>query len=63
MRTTLKIVTALFLAFLLLGCGEDDGMEPENNLEVGFEGTLPDGENVSFQSNYEAENNPIVFNF
>lgn len=44
MRTTLKIVTTLFLAFLLLGCGEDDGMEPENLLDqVGFEGTLPDG--------------------
>lgn len=44
MRTTLKIVTALILAFLLLGCGENDGMEPENLLDqVGFEGTLPNG--------------------
>ncbi len=46
MRTTLKIITALILAFLLLGCGEDDGMQPENLLDqVGFEGTLPDGSN------------------
>lgn len=46
MRTTLKIITSLFLAFLLLGCGEDNGMEPENLLDqVGFEGTLPDGSN------------------
>lgn len=64
MRTTLKIVTALFLAFLLFGCGEEDGMQPENLLDqVGFEGTLPDGVNVTFESNFKAENDPIVFNF
>lgn len=61
MRTTLKIVTALILAFLLLGCGEDDGMQPENLIDqVGFEGALPDGQTVIFESSYKVKSTPIV---
>lgn len=47
---------------IFFSCQENE--DPENLLDqVGFEGTLPDGEEVSFESNYGTESNPIVFNF
>ncbi|TNF44664.1 MAG: hypothetical protein EP311_00800 [Cytophagales bacterium] len=62
MKYALKIFPILLLCFILFSC--QDNEEPENLLDqVGFEGTLPDGETSSFESNFEAENTPIVFNF
>jgi len=60
----LHYFACIFSAFILFGCDKSDDSEPRLMLEtVGFEGTLPDGQTVSFPSEYEADSEPILFNF
>lgn len=63
MQSTWRILAVLLISISLFAC-DGDGMEPENLMDqVGFEGTLPDGQAVDFESSYEVESTPIVFSF
>lgn len=62
MKNVCKILPLLLFGLLSFSCQENE--TPENMLEqVGFEGTLPDGETVDFPSQYEAGSEPIAFSF
>ncbi len=53
-----------FSGLLFFCCESSDDSEPQLLLEtVGFEGNLPDGQTVSFPSEYVANSEPIVTNF
>ena len=53
-----------FSGLIFFGCESSDDPEPQLLLAtVGFEGNLPDGQTVSFPSEYEADSEPIFFSF
>ena len=54
----------IFSGFIFFACESSDDPEPQLLLQtVGFEGKLPDGQTVSFPSEYEADSEPIFFSF
>ena len=53
-----------FSGLIFFGCESSDDPEPQLLLAtVGFEGNLPDGQTVSFPSEYEADSEPIFYSF
>ncbi|WP_339874836.1 hypothetical protein [uncultured Algoriphagus sp.] len=54
----------IFSGLLFIGCESSTDPEPRLLLQtVGFEGNLPDGQTVSFPSDYEANSEPLAFSY